>query len=125
VAPRPVADGLRAVAIPFAVSGLVQAAALAALDAADDLLARCAEVTVERDRVRAELLAAGYRVPVSQANFVWLPLAADTPGFDAHCLSRGIVVRAFPPDGVRVTIGLPAENDAFLAAARAFCGRSR
>lgn len=120
VAPPAVASGLRKVGIPFAVSALAQAAALAALDIADELLARCTEVTKERERVRATLLNAGYRVPESQANFVWLPLGLDTERFNRHCLSRRVLVRAFPPDGVRVTIGLPKENDAFLAAARTF-----
>ena len=62
----------------------------------------------------------GYELPASQANFVWLPLRERTTAFNEHCLQRRIVVRAFPGDGARVTIGTPAENDAFLAAAASF-----
>jgi histidinol-phosphate aminotransferase len=123
VAPPSVAAGVRTVGVPFAVSRLAQAAASASLDCMHELAARCAEVVAERERVRGALLDHGYEVPDSQANFVWLPLGEQTVAFDRHLLAHGVVVRAFPPDGVRVTIGLPEENDAFLAAAAAFLHR--
>jgi histidinol-phosphate aminotransferase len=99
---------------------LAQVAALASLDAADELLARCQEIVAERGRVRDELLAAGYQVPETQANFVWLPLGDDAVPFAEHALDRKLVVRPFAGDGVRVTIGTREENDLFLAAAREF-----
>lgn len=120
VAPQPIIAALRKVHVPFSVNSLAQVAALASLDVADELLARCQGITAERDRVRAELLTMGYPVPDSQANFVWLPLGERTAAFDDHCLQRKIVVRAYPGDGARVTVGDPPENDAFLAAARSF-----
>jgi histidinol-phosphate aminotransferase len=40
--------------------------------------------------------------------------------FNEHSLEQKVIVRAFAGDGVRVTIGEPAENDAFLAVARSF-----
>ena len=58
-------------------------------------------------------------VPASQANFVWLPLGDRAVEFGRACEARGVIVRPFAGDGVRVTIGTPAENDAFLAAAEA------
>jgi histidinol-phosphate aminotransferase len=57
----------------------------------------------------------GHVVPTSQANFVWLALAEQSAPFAAHCAAGGVLVRPFPDEGVRVTIGLPQENDAFLA----------
>lgn len=120
VAPQPVVTALRKVAVPFSVNSLAQAAALASLDAADELLAHCREVAHERDRVRAELLTMGYAVPDSQTNFVWLPLGQRSAAFNEHCLARKIVIRPFAGDGVRITIGTPAENDLFLAAAREY-----
>ncbi|QFZ16196.1 histidinol-phosphate transaminase [Saccharothrix syringae] len=117
-----VAETLRKVSVPFSVNALAQVAALASLDAEDELLERCRGVVAERARVRSELLAAGFEVPESQANFVWLPLAGRTGAFNEHCLAHKVVVRAFDGDGARVTIGEPAENDAFLAAARSFTG---
>jgi histidinol-phosphate aminotransferase len=120
VAPPAVTAAVRKVGIPFAVSRLAQAAAVAAMDAADELLARCAPVTRERERVRDELLDLGYEVPASQANFVWLPLGERTAAFNDHLLAQKVVIRAFLGEGARVTIGLPEENDAFLAAVRTF-----
>ncbi|WP_440899678.1 histidinol-phosphate transaminase [Actinosynnema sp.] len=115
-----VADALRKVYVPFGVNALAQVAAIASLDAEPELLERCRGLVVERGRVRAELLAAGYEVPETQANFVWLPLGERTAAFNEHCLDRKVVVRAFAGDGARVTIGSPEENEAFLAAARSF-----
>jgi histidinol-phosphate aminotransferase len=103
--------------VPFTASTLAQAAAIASLDAADELLARTDAVVAERARVSAALRAAGYRLPDSQANFVWVPLGPEhTADFveQAAAVAR-VVVRPYGTDGVRVTIGAPTENDAFLA----------
>ena len=102
------------------MSAVAQAAALAALDCRAELLAACAEVEGERERVRAALLRAGYTVPPSQANFVWVALGERTAAFAAHCLDQKVVVRPFHPEGVRVTVSTPEENDALLAAALSF-----
>ncbi len=120
VAPEPIITALHTVSMPFSVNSLAQVAALASLDVADELLARCQGIAAERDRVRAELLAMGYPVPDSQANFVWLPLGEQTAAFNNHCLDHKIVIRAYPGTGARITISTPAENEAFLAAARSF-----
>jgi histidinol-phosphate aminotransferase len=74
----------------------------------------------ERVRVRDALVAAGYTVPPTQANFVWVALGERTAAFAAHCMEHKVVVRPFHPDGCRVTVSTPAENDQFLAAAREF-----
>ncbi|WP_026423800.1 histidinol-phosphate transaminase [Actinokineospora inagensis] len=120
VAPEPVIDVVRKVFVPFGVNAVAQAAAIASLDAEAELLARCGDIVAERGRVRAELVEAGYEVPVSEANFVWLPLGERTAEFNEHCLAHKVVVRAFAGDGARVTIGTPEENDLFLAAAKSF-----
>ena len=120
VASPEVATALRKVCAPFSVSSVAQAGAIAALDHADELLSACAEVVTERVRVRDALLAAGFTVPPTQANFVWLALGERTADFAAHCLDHKIVVRPFHPDGARVTVSTPAENDAFLEAATTF-----
>lgn len=115
-----VTAAVRKVYVPFSVSSLAQAAALASLDAAEELMARVAQVVAERSRVRDGLIAAGYPIPETQANFVWLPLGEQTAAFAEHALAGKVVVRPFVGDGARVTIGTPEENDAFLAAARSF-----
>ena len=117
-----VVTALRKVAIPFALSSVGQAAALAALHAKDELAPRWQQVVAERERVTAALRHAGFEVPTSQANFVWLPLRERASEFSAHAEDRKVIVRAFPDSsgGVRVTIGAPEENDAFLEVARSF-----
>ena len=121
VAPEPIATGVRKVVIPFSVNKLAQAAAIASLDVADELLARCATVVRERARVYAELHSLGYDVPQSQGNFLWLPLGERTMAFNEHCVENKVLVRSFAGDGSRVTVvGIPEENDAFLAAASSF-----
>jgi histidinol-phosphate aminotransferase len=115
-----VIEALRKVYPAFSVNSLAQAGALAALDCLPELLASCADIATERERVHRALTGAGYPVPPSQANFVWLPLAERAAEFAAHCERAGVIVRPFAGDGVRVTVALPEENDRFLAAARAF-----
>jgi histidinol-phosphate aminotransferase len=119
VAQPEVAAVLRKVLTPFSTSLVAQAAALAALRQSDEVERRCALVVSERDRVTEALRKLGVEVPGSQANFVWLPLGDRSAAFGAACESRGVIVRPFPPDGVRVTIGTAEENDQFLAAAEA------
>jgi histidinol-phosphate aminotransferase len=70
------------------------------------------QVAVERERVRSALLAAGYDVPVSATNFVYLRGAeALADSLEA----RGLVVRRVR-GGIRVTLRCPSENDIILAA---------
>lgn len=115
VAAPEVITALGKVYVPFSASSIAQAAAIASLDAADELLARTDEVVAERARVTATLRAAGYRVPDSGANFVWLPLAERTPDFVDSAAADRLLVRPYGTDGVRVTVAAPHENDALLA----------
>ncbi|TXI39028.1 MAG: histidinol-phosphate transaminase [Mycobacterium sp.] len=104
--------------VPFTVSTIAQAAAIASVQAAGELLARTDAVVAERRRVSTELAGLGYRLPASQSNFVWLPLGERTPGFATAAAQAGVLVRPYGSDGARVTIGAPTENDAFLRFAR-------
>jgi len=105
---------LNQVYVPFTVTAISQAAAIASLDAADELLARTDAVVAERARVSVALRAAGFTLPPSQANFVWLPLGPRTPDFVTQAANARIVVRPYGTDGVRVSVGAPEENDALL-----------
>ena len=117
VAQPDVAAAIRKVVTPFSTSAVAQAAALAALGNSDEMRRRCDLVIAERDRLLTAVRKLVPDVPDSQANFVWLPLGDRSAPFAAACERRGVIVRAFQGDGVRVTVGTPAENDAFLAAA--------
>lgn len=90
-------EALNKVAIPFAVSSVGQAAAIASLNAADELLERTEETVAVRDKV-ADAVGAQR----SQANFVWLP-GVDSQDVAARMAEQGVLVRAFP-EGVRVTV---------------------
>jgi histidinol-phosphate aminotransferase len=70
----------------------------------------------ERERVVSELEAAGWQLFPTQANFVYLELGDRTDGIYVELERRGVVTRPFVGEGIRVTIGTPAENDRFLAA---------
>lgn len=103
--------------VPFSVSSPAQAGAIAALDAADELLARTDAVVAQRARVAAALRAGGFTLPEPQGNFVWLPLGSRTAEFVTAAADAGIVVRPYGDGaaaGVRVTVGAAAENDMLL-----------
>lgn len=108
--------GIQRMLLPFSVSHVAQAAAIASLRAEAELLRRVQSTAAERDRVRAALLALGFEVPLSEANFVWLPLGRRTQAFAEACAFAGVNVQAYPDEGVRVTVGTVEDNDAFLAA---------
>ncbi|HEY8473547.1 MAG TPA: histidinol-phosphate transaminase [Natronosporangium sp.] len=120
VAQPAVADAVRKVITPFSTNGVAQAAALAALGAADEMRRRCDLVIAERTRVTEAIRKLVPDVPASQANFIWLPLGERTVPFAEACAAGGVLVRPFPGEGVRVTIGTPAENDRLLALADEF-----
>src|SRR5438067_9232676 len=86
--PPAIAQAVRKVYVPFSVNSLAQQAAMACLDAEDQLFARCVETTAERDRVRGELRKMGYPVPDTQSNFVWLPLGDRALEFAEHALTN-------------------------------------
>jgi histidinol-phosphate aminotransferase len=112
-----VIDALLLVRLPYHLSVLTQAAARAALRHADDTLGTVATLAAERDRVTAELTRLGYRVIPSDANFVLFGEFADAPSTWQRYLDAGVLIRDVGiPRYLRTTIGLAAENDAFLAA---------
>ncbi len=102
--------------VPFAANGVAQAAAIAAVGAIGEIRARVGVIVEERERVAGVLGAAGWVLPRSEANFVFLPVGDRTDEINLELERRGVVARPFPGDGIRVTIGTAAENDRFLRA---------
>ncbi len=111
---------LRQTATPFGVSSIAQAAAVASLDAYDELQERVRELVAERDRVSAGLAVQGWRLPASQANFVWFRWAPSRRPSPRRLRRAGLVVRRYGDDGVRVTIAEPEANTRLLEVARSF-----
>jgi histidinol-phosphate aminotransferase len=111
-----VAASVRKTHVPFSVSTLAQAAAVAALASEDEVRARCAAVVDERARLTAALRGRGLDVADSQANFVWLPVGERAAALAAALEARAVITRPFAGEGIRVTVGTPEEDDVFLAA---------
>jgi len=115
VADESIADAVRKVVPPFSVTDVAAAAAIASLEAYDELAARVDHVVAERETLRAALLDQGWTVPRAEGNFVWLPLGGAALDFAAACAP--VSVRPFAGDGVRISIGDPGVDQRFLEAA--------
>lgn len=112
-----VADAVRLVRLPYHLSAITQAAAIAALEHADVMLAQVDRIRTQRDRMVEEIAALGYKPYRSDANFVLFGGVADPAAMFDEFARRGILIRNTGPDDcVRVTAGTEAETDAFLTA---------
>ena len=111
-------EAVMLVRLPYHLSVLSQAAAIVALRHADDTLATVAKLSEERDRVAARLGELGFTCVPSESNFIFFGHFDDPHATWQHFLDQGVLIRDVGVGGhLRVTIGLPSENDAFLAAA--------
>ena len=119
-AAEPIARAVRACALPFGVSSVAQAAAVASLAHEAELLVRVEGIVAERGRVLEALRGQGFDVPDAQGNFVWLALGDRTVEFAAAAERAGVMVRPFAGEGARVSIGEPAGNDVLLEVAAPF-----
>ena len=115
-----IATALRQTAVPFGVNSIAQAAAVASLRDAAELKQRVDALVEERARVAAALEDQGWKLPTSEANFLWFPLGPDSTDFSAACHEAGLMVRQYGDDGVRVTIGETEANDRLLEVAQEF-----
>jgi histidinol-phosphate aminotransferase len=117
IAAPDVAAAVRKTQTPFSVSGLAQECAIAALGDDAEVVRRAALTVAERERLSERLTQLGFDIAPSQANFLWLVLADAASDLAEHAAAAGVIVRPFPGEGVRVTVGLPEENDRFLGVA--------
>jgi histidinol-phosphate aminotransferase len=112
-----VVDAVQLVRLPYHLSALTQAAARAAIEHRDALLATVEAVKAQRDRMVSTLRGFGMTVADSDANFVLCGQFRDQKAVWQALLTRGVLVRDVGlPGWLRVTAGTPAETDAFLAA---------
>ncbi|PWH06544.1 aminotransferase [Brachybacterium endophyticum] len=120
VAHSRLAAALGQVTVPFGASSIAQAAALSTFDpdAAAELDHRAAWIRGERARMLQVLAAQGWDLPDSQGNFVYFPLGERSAEFTAFADARGLVVRAYGTDGVRVTVATREADDLLLAIAQ-------
>ncbi len=112
-----VCDALRVVRLPYHLSAVTQAVALAALRHTDELLANVDTLRDERDRTVEWLRGQGLSVADSDANFALFGTFADRHAVWDGLVARGVLIRETGPEGwLRVSIGTPDEMAAFRAA---------
>ena len=110
-----VIDALRLVRLPYHLSALTQAAAVAALQHAPAMLATVGAIREQRDRLVVELGRLGYAPHESWANFVLFGGVDDPQGVFEHLLAHDILIRDLAiPTHLRVTAGTEAETTEFL-----------
>ncbi|WP_168916011.1 histidinol-phosphate transaminase [Microcella flavibacter] len=110
-----VIDALRLVRLPYHLSALTQAAAVAALQHAPAMLATVGAIREQRDRLVVELARLGYDPHESWANFVLFGGVDDPRGVFEHLLEHDILIRDLAiPNHLRVTAGTEAETTEFL-----------
>ncbi len=128
VAVEPVVETLMRAKQPYTISRPAEAAAIASLGDAPELDRRAAIIVQERRRLTRELSRQGWLEPFpSEANFVLV----RAPGLRGQAIAlalqqRGIFVRVYDGDRlddcIRISVGLPAENDRVLVALRDLAG---
>jgi histidinol-phosphate aminotransferase len=112
-----ICDAIRVVRLPYHLSAVTQAAALAALRHAPELLAKVDDLRAERDATVAWLREQGLQVADSDANFALFGTFADRHAVWQGLLDRGVLIRETGPDGwLRVSIGTADEMMAFKQA---------
>ncbi|MET0726276.1 MAG: histidinol-phosphate transaminase [Leifsonia sp.] len=112
--PEAILDAARATAIPLSVTGQASAAAIASLEAEVELLERVRHIATRRDAVWRGLTERGWHLPRPHGNFIWLPTGAETALIAERMFDAGLVVRAFPPEGIRISIGEEESVDRLL-----------
>jgi histidinol-phosphate aminotransferase len=112
-----ICDALRIVRLPYHLSAVTQAVAIAALRHAPELLGKVADLRAERDACVEWLRGQGLRVADSDANYALFGVFADRHAVWQALLDRGVLVRETGPDGwLRVSVGTPEEMGTFRKA---------
>lgn len=112
-----IVDACRIVRLPYHLSAQTQAVARVALRHAGELLGRVAELADQAREFEQWLLAEGYEVAHSDANFVLFGRFTDRHAVWRALLDRGILIRETGPDGfLRATAGTPDEMAALRRA---------
>ncbi|WP_308387659.1 histidinol-phosphate transaminase [Acidithiobacillus sp. AMEEHan] len=107
--------------LPYNINILTQKSIAFALQHAEVLALQAAEIRAQREVVLQRLQELGVRVWPSRANFLLFALPGRAAAIHAGLKRAGILIKAFTGhprlgDYLRVSIGTPAENRAFLAA---------
>ena len=125
-ADRALVDALRVVRLPYHLSAVTQAAALAALSHRDELMAQVASLRDERDALVAWLRGRGLTAHESDANFVLFGPFPDREAVWQALLDAGVLIRVVGPEGfLRASIGTPEEMERLRSALAMVIGGER
>jgi histidinol-phosphate aminotransferase len=114
-----ITDAMRLVRLPYHLSALTQAAAVAALAHAPEMLAMVDDIKAQRDRIVDGLAELDYTPWPSASNFVLFGGVDDPQLLFERLLERGIIIRNLNiPGHLRVSAGTARETTAFLDAMR-------
>jgi histidinol-phosphate aminotransferase len=112
-----ICDAIRVVRLPYHLSAVTQATALAALRHAPELLGKVDQLRAERDATVTWLRGRGLLVADSDANFALFGTFRDRHAVWQGLLDRGVLIRETGPDGwLRVSIGTADEMQTFKEA---------
>lgn len=110
-----ISDALRLVRLPYHLSAITQATALAALRHSSQLLANVEDIKRQRDRIVDELVRLGLKPAPSDSNFVFFGGLENPHEIWQGLLDAGVLIRDVGiPGHLRVTAGTEAETTAFL-----------
>jgi histidinol-phosphate aminotransferase len=117
VANPEVIDAIQLVRLPYHLSSVTQAVARVALRFSDQLQSQVKLLRQERDDLAVWLVAQGFEVASSGANFLLFGTFSDRNLVWEQLVEQGVLIRQTgPSDWLRVSIGTPEENMAFKTA---------
>jgi histidinol-phosphate aminotransferase len=115
----PVLEAMNKLRTPFNLTGVSQAAALAALDDAEHVSRSITQNAAERARLTEGLMELGLRPVRSHANFIFIDIGPEAQELCDELLHEGVIVRPLGwmgfPEAIRVSVGIASENDKLLA----------
>lgn len=115
---------LQIVRLPYHLSALTQATAIAALRHRDELSKQVATIARHRDEMVEYLRSHGWQVAPSDANFVFFGRFENRHETWQKLLDLGVLIREVGPEGwMRVSIGSEAENQLFKDALEEVTGK--
>jgi histidinol-phosphate aminotransferase len=113
-----IAEYLNRVRPPFNANSMAQRAAVAALEDEEHVARSRTLNGTEMEKVRAGLEALNHKPLPSETNFLYFDAGRDGRLLFEALLRQGVIIRHIRGPMVRVTIGRPEENEAFLTALR-------
>ncbi|MCX7828011.1 MAG: histidinol-phosphate transaminase [Thermanaerothrix sp.] len=115
--PQQIISHMRRAKEPYSVNALALAGALGALEDHGFLRSVVEQLSKGREELQRGLSAMGVSFVRSHGNFVFIPLGNCSHRVFLGLMERGIMVRHYgSPGAIRVTVGRPEENRAFLKA---------